>query len=168
MINVESGPSHAKPRDYAVTLEESGIDVGFQIFRRAGLYLTTAILAVLAAAALGGTAVLKDVAWLWAPAVVLVLLGLAALPGVLDGRTPVFVADRYGVRLHQRDNWVGLLWREISEVVVDPGGGVRDARIRIVGRDGRQTYTCPVGFTTSVSVAEAEVELARRRAAAAY
>jgi hypothetical protein len=168
VIGVESGPTHARPREYSVTLKESGIDPGFQIFRRAGLYLTTSVLAVLAAAALAGTAVVKDITWLWAPAVVLVLLGLAALPGILDARTPVFVADRYGVRLHQRDNWIGLLWREITEVVVDPGGGGLDARIRIVGGDGRQAYTCPVGFTTSVSVAEAEVELARRRAAAAY
>jgi hypothetical protein len=158
---------HAMPR-YSVTLEESGIDVGFQIFRRTGLYLGTAVLAVAAAAALGVAALVRDVPWLWVPAGALVLLGLVALPGIIDARTPVFVADRYGVRLHQKDNWVGLLWREISEVVVHPGGGARDARIRIVGKDARQTYSSPVGFTTTVSVAEAEVELARRRGAAAY
>jgi hypothetical protein len=168
VITVESGPTHARARENSVTLEESGIDLGFQIFRRAGLYLTTAVLAVVAAAALAGAAVVKDVPWLWAPAVVLVALCLVALPGILDARTPVFVADRYGVRLHRKDNWVGLLWREISEIVVDPGGVGRDAHIRIVSRDARQTYFCPVGFTTSVSVAEAEVQLARRRAAAAY
>jgi len=165
---VEPGSSHARPREYSVTLEESGIDLGFQIFRRAGLYLGTAIVAVVAAAALGVAAVLRDVPWLWVPAGALVLLGLVALPGIIDARTPVFVADRYGVRLHQRDNWVGLLWREISQVVVNPGSGLRDAHIRIVGKDARQTYSCPVGFTTTVSVAEAEVELAWRRAAAAY
>jgi hypothetical protein len=168
VILVEQGSGHAKTREYAVTLEESGIDLGFQIFRRTGLYLGTAILAVIAAAALGVTAVVRDVPWLWAPAGVLVLLALIALPGTIDARTPVFVADRYGVRLHQKDNWVGMLWREIAEVVVNPSGGGRDAHIRIVGKDARQTYTSPVGFTTTVSVAEAEVELARRRAAAAY
>jgi hypothetical protein len=152
----------------SVTIEESGIDLGFQIFRRTGLYLGTAILAITAAAALGVAAVARDVPWLWVPAGVLVLLGLVALPGIIDARTPIFVADRYGVRLHQRDNWVGLLWREISLVVVYPGGGGRDAHIRIVGKDARQTYTSRVGFTTTVSVAEAEVELARRRGAAAY
>jgi len=168
VILVEQGSGHAKSREYTVTLEESGIDLGFQIFRRAGLYLGTAVLAVIAAAALGVTAVVRDVSWLWAPAGVLVLLALIALPGTIDARTPVFVADRYGVRLHQKDNWVGMLWREIAEVVVNPSGGGRDAYIRIVGKDARQTYTSPVGFTTTVSVAEAEVELARRRAAAAY
>lgn len=169
MITVEQEPSHARAREYSVSLEESGIDVGFQIFRRAGLYLGTAVLALVAAAALGVTALMRDLEWLWVPAGVLILLGLVALPGIIDARTPVFVADRYGVRLHQRDNWVGLLWREISEIVVQPGrGAVRDARIRIVGKDARQTFRSPVGFTTTVSVAEAEVELARRRGAAAY
>ena len=165
---MDTDPSHARTREYPVTLEESGIDVGFQIRRRAGLYLATGILALAAAAALAGAAMLEDVSWLWVPAGVLVLLGLVALPGIIDARTPVFVADRYGVRLHQKDNWIGLLWREIGHVVVDPGGGLREAQIRIVGKDARQRYTCPVGFTTTVSVAEAEVELARRRAAAAY
>ena len=160
--------SHAKAREHSVPLEESGIELGFQIFRRAGLYIGTAILAFIAAAALGLTAVVHDGSWLWVPAGVLFLLGLIALPGILDARTPVFVADRYGLRLHQKDNWVGLLWREISEVVVNPASGLRDAHIRIVGKDARQRYTCPVGFTTTVSVAEAEVELAWRRAAAAY
>ena len=168
MILVEPGPSHANPREYSVTIEESGIDLGFQIFRRAGLYLGTAILAFLAAAALGVAAVVRDVSWLWVPAGALVLLGCVALPGIMDARTPIFVADRYGVRLHQKDNWVGLLWREISHIVVNPGGGGRDAHIRIIGKDARQTYTSRVGFTTTVSVAEAEVELARRRGAAAY
>ena len=168
MITVESGPSHARDREYAVTLEESGIDVGFQIFRRTGLYLGTAILAVIAAVALGVTALMKDMSWLWTPAGALVLLAFVALPGIIDSRTPVFVADRYGVRMHQKDNWVGLLWREISEVVVNPGSNGRDAYIRIVGKDARQTYRSSVGFTTTVSVAEAEVELARRRGAAAY
>ena len=168
MIVVEQGRSHVRPREYSVTLEESGIDPGFQIFRHTGLYLSTAILAVIAACALAVTALLREVPWLWAPAGVLVVLALIALPGIIDGRTPVFVADRYGVRLHQGDNWVGLLWREISEIVVNPATGGRDACIRIVAKDSRQTYTCPVGLATTVSVAEAEVELARRRAAAAY
>jgi len=168
VIVVDQGRSHARPREYSVTLEDSGIDVGFQIFRRAGLYLGSAILAVIAAAALALTALVRDVPWLWVPAGVLVVLALIALPGIIDARTPVFVADRYGVRLHQKNNWVGLLWREISEVVVNPGSGRRDAHIRIVGKDARHTYTCPVGLTTTVSVAEAEVELAWRRAAAAY
>jgi hypothetical protein len=169
VITVEQGRAHAKERESFVTIEESGIEPGFQIFRRAGLYLGTAIFAVIAGGASVVAATMQGVDWMWAPAGILFVLGLIALPGIIDARIPVLVADRYGVRLHQGDNWVGLLWREISEIVVDPGGGGRDARIRIVGKDARQTYTCAVGIiTTTASVSEAEVELAWRRAAAAY
>jgi hypothetical protein len=143
-------------------------DPQFQIFRRTGLYLGATIVSVAAAAALAVVALVQGVVWLSAPAVILLLLGLVALPGVRDGQTPVFVADEYGVRLHERDTWVGLLWREIDEVVVEPGRGGRDARIRLTSKDSRRKYATPVGFTTSVSVREAEVELARRRAAASY
>ncbi|MFL6090378.1 MAG: hypothetical protein ACJ71Z_09585 [Aeromicrobium sp.] len=142
--------------------------VPFQVFRRAGLYLATAIAAAVAAAGVALTAYLRDVPWLWPLAIVLLVLGVAAVPGIADTQTPVFVADEHGVRMHVRDNWVGLLWREIGEVVVEPAAGRRDARIRITSKDARNTYVTPVGFTTSVSVAEAAGELARRRAAAAY
>jgi hypothetical protein len=140
----------------------------FQVFRRTGIYAATAIVAVASASALGLAASLRDVPWMWVPAAILLMLGAAAVPGIADGQTPIFVADQYGVRLHERDTWVGLLWREIGDVVVQPAEGGRDALIRITSRQGRRTYVTPVGFTTSVSVAEAEVELARRRAAAAY
>ena len=143
-------------------------DPQFQVFRRTGLYLTATIVAAVAAVAVAVAALLQGVAWLWVPAAFLLLLGLMALPGVRDSETPIFVADEYGVRLHERDTWVGLLWREIDEVVVEPASATRDAHIRLTSKNSRRTYSTPVGFTTSVSVSEAEVELARRRAAASY
>ena len=165
---MEQGRTHAKERESFVRIEDPGIDPGYQIFRRTGLYLGTTIFATVAGAASVVAATMQGVDWLWAPAGVLFVLGLIALPGIIDAQTPILVADRYGVRLHQGDNWVGLLWREIAEIVVEPGGGRRNARVRIVGEDAGQTYTCPVGIATTASVAEAEVELAWRRAAAAY
>lgn len=140
----------------------------FEIFRKARLYLGASVFSVVTAGILAVSALTSGVVWLWAPVALLVLLALVALPGIADSGTPIFVADEYGVRLHQRDNWVGMLWREISEIVVVPGGLGRDARIRVTGQDGQHTYVTPVGFTTTVSVAEAEVELARRRATASY
>lgn len=140
----------------------------FQVFRRTGLYLGTALLALGAATVLGLLAATRGPVWLWAPAGVLALLGLIALPGVLDAQTPIFVADEHGVRLHERDNWVGLLWSEMGVLIVEPRSGRHDARIRIITKDGRGVHETPVGFTTRVSVAEAEVQLARRRAAASY
>ncbi|HUP99010.1 MAG TPA: hypothetical protein VM093_00975 [Aeromicrobium sp.] len=143
-------------------------DPQFQVFRRTGLYLAAMIVATIAAAAVAVAALVRGVAPLWVVVVLLLLLGLLALRGVRDGQTPIFVADEYGVRLHERDTWIGLLWREIDEVVVEPTSGFRDARIKLTSKDARRTYATPVGFTTSVTVAEAEVELARRRAAASY
>lgn len=140
----------------------------FEVLRKTGLYLGAAVFSIVAAAVLAVAALTAGVVWLWIPVAVLVILGLVALPGIADASTPIFVADEYGVRLHQRDNWVGMLWREISEIVVVPGGVSHDARIRVTGKDGQKTYVTPVGFTTTVSVAEAEVELARRRATASY
>jgi hypothetical protein len=140
----------------------------FQVMRRTSLYAAAALLAFAAAALLGAVALLRGPVWLWGPAGVLVILALVALPGIGDSKTPTFVADEYGVRLHNRDTWIGLLWNEMGVLIVEPRTGFREPRIKIVAKDGRSTYTTPVGLTTKVSVADAEVQLARRRAAAAY
>lgn len=138
----------------------------FQVFRRTGLYLTFAVLAGVSALALAAAAVLRDAPLLWVPAVVVLALGLIAIPGLGDSQTPVFVADQFGVRMHIREIWVGLLWREIGELIVEPSSTGRDGRIRVTTKDARHSYLTPVGFTTSVTVREAEAELARLRAAA--
>lgn len=140
----------------------------FQVMRRTSLYLGAALLAFAAAAAVGAVAFLRGPVWLWGPAGVLLILALVALPGVGDAKTPTFVADEYGVRLHNRDTWIGLLWNEMGVLIVEPRTGFREPRIKIVAKDGRSTYSTPVGITTKVSVADAEVQLARRRAAASY
>ena len=140
----------------------------FQVMRRSGLYATVALLSVLAAAAVAAAALLRGPVWLWGLVVVFVIFALVALPGVSDAKTPIFVADEYGVRLHNRDTWIGLLWNEMGVLIVEPRNGFSEPRIKIVAKDGRSTYSTPVGFTTNVSVADAEVQLARRRAAAAY
>ena len=70
--------------------------------------------------------------------------------------------------LRDGQGWVGLLWSEMAEIRVERREGRHDPRVKVVSPDGRQIYTAPVGFTTTVSAAEAEVQLARRRGAAAY
>ena len=140
----------------------------FEVFRRGGLYLGTAIAALVVAVAVAILAIVRGPVWLWPFVAALVFLGLLALPGIADARTPVFVADEHGVRLHERDTWVGLLWSEIGALVIQPGSLAHDARITIYARDGQHTYATPIGFTTTVSAPEAEVELARRRAAGSY
>ena len=140
----------------------------FQILRRSSLYLATAVAALVVAATVAAVATVRGPSWLWAPAMTLAVLGLIALPGIADRGTPLLVADSHGVRLRDGGDWVGLLWREIAQVVVEPRTGFQDPHIKVVTDDGRHLYFTPVGITTDVSLADAEVQLARRRATNAY
>jgi len=140
----------------------------FQILRRSSLYLATTAGALLVAGIVAAGAVLRGPTWLWVPVVALVVLGVIALPGAADRETPLLVADSHGVRLRDGGDWVGLLWREIAQIVVEPRTGFQDPHIKVVTDDGRHLYFTPVGITTDVSLADAEVQLARRRATNAY
>ncbi len=141
----------------------------FVILKRTALYAVLAAACLLLAAGFAALALLRGQWWLVAPAVVLAALGLVTLPGVGDARTPLFVADDHGVRMRHHDGWIGLLWSELGEIRVEPRVGLRhDARIKVISQDGLRIYDAPVGFATNVSPAEAEVQLARRRSAAAY
>lgn len=140
----------------------------FQILRRSSLYLATTVAALVVAGPVGAVAMLRGPSWLWFPVVILVVLGLIALPGAADRETPLLVADGHGVRLRDGGDWVGLLWREIAQIVVEPRTGFQDPHIKVVTDDGRHLYFTPVGITTDVSLADAEVQLARRRATNAY
>src|SRR4051794_14284020 len=84
----------------------------FQVMRRTGLYGAIALLALASAAAVAAAALLRGPVWLWGVVGILAIFALVALPGVTDSKTPIFVADEYGVRLHNRDTWIGLLWNE--------------------------------------------------------
>jgi hypothetical protein len=141
----------------------------FEIRRRAGLYLLLALLCLGLAAGFGWMVRDRDAPLLAVPAALLVALALNLLRALRDSRTPLFVADDHGVRLRADEGWVGLLWSEMGEIRVERREGVRhDPRIKVVSTDGRRFYTSPLGIATNVSPGEAEVQLARRRAAAAY
>ena len=143
--------------------------VPFVILRRTGVYVALTVAALLLAAGFGAVALIREDWWLAIPAVFFVVLGLITLPGVGDARTPLFVADDHGVRMRHENSWIGLLWSELGEIRVEPRVGLRhDARVKVISHDGLRIYDAPVGFGTNVSPDEAESELARRRAAAAY
>ena len=160
--------------EIAMTLHDPSPDVGlnvapFVILRRTGLYIVLTVAALLIAAAFGALAYFYDDWMLAIPAAFFVVLGLITLPGVGDARTPLFVADDHGVRMRHQHGWIGLLWSELGEIRVEPRVGLRhDARVKVISHDGLRIYDAPVGFATNVSPAEAEVQLARRRSAAAY
>lgn len=140
----------------------------FQILRRWWIYLAAGVAALMVAAIVAAVAGLRGPGWLWVPAGLLLILGLVALPGIADRQTPLLVADSHGIRLRDGNTWIGLLWREIAQIVVEPRTGFHDPRIKVVTANGRNVYFAPVGFTTDASLAEAEVQLARRRATNAY
>jgi hypothetical protein len=141
----------------------------FEIRRRTGLYLLLALGSFAFAAAFGWLAYDRDELVLWAPVAAFTLVGLVHLLGLRDARTPLFVADDHGVRMRAREGWVGLLWSEMGEIRVERRTGVRgDPRVKVVSSDGTKLYTSPLGIATNVSPGEAEVQLARRRSAAAY
>ena len=141
----------------------------FEIRRRTGLYLLLAVACFLVAAGYGWLAYDREKPLLWIFTAVFLAIGLTHLRGLRDARTPLFVADDHGVRMRAREGWVGLLWREMGEIKVEPRIGLRfDPRVKVVSRDGTRFYTAPLGLATNVSPGEAEVQLARRRSAAAY
>jgi hypothetical protein len=160
--------------EVSMTLHEPAPGVGvnaapFVILRRTGLYVGLTVATLLIAAGFGVLAFLREEWTLAIPAAFFVVLGLITLPGVGDARTPLFVADDHGVRMRHQSAWIGLLWSELGEIRVEPRAGLRhDARVKVISHDGLRIYEAPVGFATNVSPAEAEVQLARRRSAAAY
>jgi hypothetical protein len=140
----------------------------FVILRRTSLYIVLTVAAFLLAVGFGWFAYDRSESLLWLPVAVFGCLGLLTLPGVGDVRTPLFVADDHGVRMRHRESWIGLLWNEMGEIVVEPRTGRHDARIKVVSLDGLHIYSAPVGFATNVSAAEAEAALASRRPPNAY
>ena len=141
----------------------------FEIRRRTKLFIVLGLLCLALAAGFGWLAYDQEDALLWIPVVVLALIGLINLWGIKGARAPLFVADDHGVRLRGREGWVGLLWSEMAEIRVERRSGIRhDPRVKVVSKDGTRFYTSPLGLATDTSPGEAEVQLARRRPAAAY
>jgi hypothetical protein len=94
-----------------------------EVRRRAGL-----------AVALGAGASLVAVAYLaraasgggpldWALCAVLGLIGIVNLAALLDARTPLLVADDFGVRMRLGRTWVGLPWAGLEHVEHRPRRG---------------------------------------------
>ena len=149
--------------------ETSSVEVEqFEVRRRAPLYVAAFAVPALLAAVLGWAAWSQgELAWAVVSGV-LAVTALTALPGLRDLGTPLFVADVHGVRMRSGCLWVGLLWSEMAGIHVERRSGRHDPCIKVVSPDGARVYRAPVGITTTVSVAEAEDQLARVLDAVAY
>ena len=93
------------------------------------------------AALVGGAASAVAIAYLWRASEtaavldwaifgVMGILAAVYLASLVDSRTPLLVADDLGVRIRLGDEWRGLPWEAIGQVVVHPRKGLlRDGRL---------------------------------------
>ena len=74
----------------------------------------------------------------WAVCALMALVAVAHLAALLDGRTPLLVADDQGVRLRMGRSWAGLTWGSLRKVHVNARAGLRDGRVVLVPRDAER------------------------------
>ena len=104
-----------------------------------------------AARAFGGGEVLD-----WAAFGVLGLITVIHLAAVLDGRAPLLVADRQGVRLREGSTWQGIAWPEVECLEHLPRRlPFHDGHLLVVGYDAQQLIV-PLTLATRVVGAERE------------
>ncbi|HEX6249449.1 MAG TPA: RodZ domain-containing protein [Nocardioidaceae bacterium] len=127
---------HRDAHDESGSLEETAVAGTPVVVRR------SAAVAALVGAAASSVAI----AYLWrasqsAAALDWTLFGVMAviagyyLASLVDARTPLLVADDLGVRIRLGNEWRGLPWEAVGQVVVHPRRGMlRDGRIVFVPR----------------------------------
>ncbi|MGZ5368182.1 hypothetical protein [Aeromicrobium sp.] len=141
----------------------------FEIRRRASLYLGVGLIAAALAVALGFRAYDREQPMLWILVAVLAVISYVHVIAGLDARMPLFVADDKGVRLRSGSEWVGFRWNDMGDIRIEGRDGIfHDPRVKVMSADGSRIYSAPLGFATTASPAEAEVQLAQRRWAASY
>ena len=120
----------------------------------------------------------------WVFGLVLGAVGVSQLVSLVDSRTPLLVADGFGIRLRLGREWRGLPWDSLEQVVVEPRTSLlRDGRLVIAPRHlnralegldrkarrqvalSQKLYAAPLvvplGMTTRVSTDDLVAELAR-------
>ena len=71
----------------------------------------------------------------WTLFAVMAVIAAVYLVALVDARTPLLVADDLGVRVRLGDEWRGLPWEAIGQVVVHPRrGALRDGRLVLAPR----------------------------------
>ena len=120
----------------------------------------------------------------WVFGLVLGAVGVSQLVSLVDSRTPLLVADAFGIRLRLGREWRGLPWDSLEQVVVEPRTSrFHDGRLVVAPRHlnralegldrkarrqvalSQKLYAAPLvvplGMTTRVSTDDLVAELAR-------
>ena len=120
----------------------------------------------------------------WVFGLVLGAVGVSQLVALVDARTPLLVADGFGIRLRLGREWRGLPWDSLEQVVVEPRTSlIHDGRLVVAPRHlnralegldrkarrqvalSQKLYAAPLvvplGMTTRVSTDDLVAELAR-------
>lgn len=72
----------------------------------------------------------------WLICAVMGLIAVVQLVALVDSRTPLLVADQQGVRIRLGQEWLGLPWGTLEQVIVEERDTpVRDGRLVLVPRD---------------------------------
>lgn len=86
----------------------------------------------------------------WALFAVLGAITVLHLAAVADGRAPLLVADRLGVRLRHGAHWQGIAWEQIDCLEHLPRRlPLHDGHLLVVGEDGQQLIV-PLSLATRV------------------
>lgn len=114
-------------------------------------------------------------------AVLLVLLATVHACAWRGARSPMFIADRTGLRIRLGGGWAGVPWTDVERVEVDERGRVSDGHVAVIVADDKRAIdesgwrsrlaatsnrwlydaalVVPFGLTTRVSVADLAAEL---------
>jgi hypothetical protein len=162
-----------------------------EVRRNAGLAALVGAVASALAIAYVARAISGGGVFDWALTLALGAIGVSQLVSLVDSRTPLLVADSFGIRLRLGREWRGLPWSSLEQVVVEPRTSlIHDGRLVVAprflnraleGLDARarrqvavsqKVYgaplVVPLGMTTRVSsrsLVDDLAELARDRAA---
>ena len=118
--------------------EETDDEPPVEVRRRNGVAALVGALAGGVATAYLARAVDSGSSLDWAVCALMALVAVAHLAALLDGRTPLLVADDQGVRLRMGRSWAGLTWGSLRRVHVTARAGLRDGRVVLVPRDAER------------------------------
>ena len=98
----------------------------------AGIGLVAAVMTVLYLNRAAGSGAVGD----WAFCLVMAAIAISQLVSLVDARTPLLIADQQGVRIRLAQEWLGIPWAALEQVLVERRDhGLRDGRLVLRARN---------------------------------